>query len=95
MVNMKRHRYFFLFLNFLILYFNNKITSIQIFIDMLLIVNSGKSHSNFRKREYTHWHLKNEYFIAVNHFATDITSDLWPLYCLSYDLQLLIIPLVS
>ena len=51
---------------------------------MLLIINFGNSHSNFCKREYIHWHLKNEYFIAVSHyFATDVTLDLWPLYFLS------------
>jgi len=42
---------------------------IQAFVDVLLIVNSGNIHINLRKMENIHWHLRNEYFIALNKFV--------------------------
>ena len=41
-------------------------------MDVLLIVDSDNSNSNLRKRKNTHWHLRNEYFITVIQFVTDI-----------------------
>ena len=41
-------------------------------MDVLLIVDSDNSNSNLRKRKNTHWHLRNEYFIAIIQFVTDI-----------------------
>jgi hypothetical protein len=63
----------FLFLNFLILYVS--IDQINPGIDMLCIVNSYNRYSNLRKRENTHWHLRNGYFIAVNQFTNEATFD--------------------
>ena len=39
---------------------------IQAFVDVLLIANSGNIHINLRIMENIHWHLRNEYIIALN-----------------------------
>jgi len=39
---------------------------IQAFVDVLLILNSGNIHINLRRMENIHWHLRNEYIIALN-----------------------------
>ena len=46
-------------------------------MDVLLIADSGNIHINLRKMENIHWHLSNEYFIALNQFVKYHPQCLW------------------
>jgi hypothetical protein len=41
-----------------------------------VVIQKGRQYNgHLRKREHTHWHLRNGYFIAVNQFTTEATFD--------------------